>query len=66
MTTVRDEYKEFVIQHIENDLDLESVNKRYSSLLTEDERNNIIWHVIRLYMPDTEIPPTKRSCSCGK
>ena len=66
MKTIRDEYKEYVIQHIENDLDLESVNERYSSLLTEEERNNIIWHVIRLYMPENELPQTKRTCSCGK
>lgn len=66
MTTVRDEYKECIIQHIESGEGIESIDEKYNTLLTQNERNNIIWHVINLYVPNISMPQPKKRCGCGK
>jgi len=55
-------YKNYIIHHIENGLDVDDTNSGCAHLLTEEERRNIVWHVLSLYMPgivaaDTEDIP---------
>ena len=62
---IKQDYKNCVIYHIEEGLDLDRINEKYKNILPEIERRNIVWHVISLYMPDVQ-KPQPRKCGCGK